>query len=81
MSALLIGLVQEYAFGLDFSARHALRVATGIERKSDRRRKDALVLTCNVTLVAYEFQTRRRWGGIDYAALKVEGCTSETWYR
>ena len=57
-SALLIGHVQEFAFGLDIAARHALRVGTGIERKSDRRREDALVQTSDVALVAYEFRTK-----------------------
>ena len=60
MRALLIGLVQEYTFGLDLAARHALRVATGIDRESDRRREDALIQTCDVTLVAYKFRRMRR---------------------
>ena len=37
---------------------HALRVAAGIERKSDRKREDALVQTSEVALVAYEFRTK-----------------------
>jgi len=61
LSALLIGLVQEYAFGLDFAARHALHVATGIERKSDKRREDALVQTSDIALIAHGFRMVREW--------------------